>query len=90
MPPWRLWFSDRAAIAGFFAQAWTACGGLRLIPTAANGQPAFAAYQRAADGRFCANALHVLTLEGEAITAMSLFIEESGRLFEAFGSPAEL
>ena len=88
MPPWTLWLPDRAAIARFFAQAWAACPGLRLVPVVANGQPAFAAYQRQPDGAFAANALHVLTLEREAIAGMTLFLDPEGRLFEAFGLPA--
>jgi RNA polymerase sigma-70 factor (ECF subfamily) len=89
MPPWLQWFAGRAAIRSFFAMAWKTCGGLRLIPTAANGQPAFAVYERnAADGRWNANAIHVLTLEGDAISALTLFLEPS--LFDAFGLPRTL
>ncbi len=90
MPPWRLWLPDRAAIATFFAGAWTACLGLRLVATVANGQPAFAGYQRQRDGRFAANALHVLAVEGETIAGIALFLDEGGRLFERFGLPAVL
>src|SRR5262249_30056258 len=41
MPPWLEWYIGREAIRSFFAQAWKLCGGLRLVPTSANGQPAF-------------------------------------------------
>ena len=59
--------------------AWTTCGGLRLLPTAANGQPAFAVYERsAADGRWAAHAIQVLTLEGEMISALTLFVPPVG------------
>jgi RNA polymerase sigma-70 factor (ECF subfamily) len=89
MPPWLQWFDGRAAIRSFFAMAWKTCGGLRLIPTATNGQPAFAVYERsAADGRWNANAIHVLTLEGGAISTLTLFLEPS--LFDAFGLPRTL
>lgn len=90
MPPWRLWLPDRVAISTFFVGAWSACLGMRLTPTLANGQPAFAAYQRQPDGRFVANALHVLTLDGEAVAAVTLFLDEGGKLFESFGLPAAL
>ncbi len=51
MPPWLEWYVGRGDIRTFFHAAWATCGGLRLVPTAANGQPAFGVYeQSAADG----------------------------------------
>jgi len=86
MPPWLQWYAGRRAIRSFFAAAWKTCGGLRLVPTAANGQPAFAVYERsAADGRWVAHSTHVLTLQHDAISTMTLFVEP--RLSEAFGLP---
>ncbi len=86
MPPWLEWYAGRAAIRSFFEAAWKTCGGLHLVPTAANGQPAFAVYERsAADGRWAAHSIHVLTLEQDAISTMTVFVEP--RLFEAFGLP---
>jgi hypothetical protein len=32
-------------IEAFFSAAWKTCGGLHLVPTSANGQPAFAIYE---------------------------------------------
>jgi RNA polymerase sigma-70 factor (ECF subfamily) len=89
MPPWLEWYAGREAIRAFFAMAWKTCGGLRLVPTAANGQPAFAVYEHSsADGQWHAHSIHVLTLEQGAIATMTLFIEP--RLFEAFGLPSTL
>lgn len=89
MPPWLQWYAGRDAIRAFFAIAWHHCGGMRLVPTAANGQPAFAVYARTeADPRFAANAIHVLTLEGDAISTVTMFLEP--RIFEAFGLPLVL
>jgi RNA polymerase sigma-70 factor, ECF subfamily len=92
MPPWPQWYAGRQAIGSFFALAWRACGGLRLLPTAANGQPAFAVYERsAADGRWAAHAIQVLTLQDEMISTMTLFVPPAGpRLFDAFGLPLTL
>jgi RNA polymerase sigma-70 factor (ECF subfamily) len=90
MPPWRLWLNGREAIAAFFAEAWSGCPGLRLIPISANDEPGFAVYQRAPGGGWNANALHVLTPEGAALTRMTLFLDFDGRLFEAFGLPRRL
>ena len=89
MPPWPQWYAGREAIRSFFALAWKTCGGLRLVPAAANGQPAFAVYERAAsDGRWNAHSIHVLTFDRDMISALTLFLEP--RLFEAFGLPRNL
>ena len=88
MPPWAQWYRGRETIRSFFAAQWKTCGGLRLVPTAANGQPAFAVYERGADGRFAAHSVHVLTLAQDAISAMVLFVEP--RLVPAFGLPPVL
>jgi RNA polymerase sigma-70 factor, ECF subfamily len=45
MPPWREWFVGRDTIGSFFGAAWKTCNGLRLVPTGANGEPAFAVYE---------------------------------------------
>jgi RNA polymerase sigma-70 factor (ECF subfamily) len=87
MPPWLEWYSGRGTIRAFFEAAWKTCGGLRLVATAANGQPAFAVYERKAAGEhFEAHSLHVLTLENDAISTMTVFVEP--RLVLAFGLPA--
>jgi RNA polymerase sigma-70 factor, ECF subfamily len=92
MPPWRQWFSGRAAIRSFFEMAWQTCGGLRLVPTAANGQPAFAVYELSGeDPRHRAHSLHVLALGGNGIATLTAFVPPAGpRLFEAFGLPLVL
>jgi RNA polymerase sigma-70 factor, ECF subfamily len=89
MPPWRQWFAGREAIRTFFAMAWKLCGGLRLLPAAANGQPAFAVYERQGEaGEWAAHSIQVLTLERDAISALTVFVEP--RLFEEFGLPRVL
>jgi RNA polymerase sigma-70 factor, ECF subfamily len=92
MPPWLQWYAGREAIGSFVAMAWQACGGLRLVPTAANGQPAFAIYQRSGAGaRWAAHAIQVLTLQDEMISTLTLFVPPVGpRLFHAFGLPLTL
>jgi RNA polymerase sigma-70 factor (ECF subfamily) len=92
MPPWLQWFIGRDVIGTFFAAAWKTCGGLRLVPTAANGQPAFAVYERTgANGLFAAHSIHVLTIEGDIISTMTLFVPPTGPgLFHAFGLPLTL
>jgi RNA polymerase sigma-70 factor (ECF subfamily) len=90
MPPWLLWFMGREAIGSFFAMAWKTCGGLRLVPTAANGQPAFGVYEYS-DARWNARTIHVLTLQDEAISTLTAFELPTGpQLFQAFGLPLVL
>ncbi|WP_245283987.1 sigma-70 family RNA polymerase sigma factor [Bradyrhizobium sp. Cp5.3] len=89
MPPWLQWYAGREEIRSFFAIAWQSCRGMRLVPTAANGQPAFAVYARTeADPRLAANAIHVLTLVGERISTVTMFLEP--RMFAEFGLPLVL
>jgi RNA polymerase sigma-70 factor, ECF subfamily len=89
MPPWPQWYAGRDAIRTVTAWAWKLCGGLRLVPTIANGQPAFAAYERmGVDAQWTAHAIHVLALEQDGISGMTLFFESARPgLFEAFGLP---
>ncbi|GGA39810.1 RNA polymerase sigma factor [Dyella nitratireducens] len=89
MPPFSQWYAGRAEVHAFFAWAWTHYDGFRLVPTAANRQPAFAAYFRArADPLWMAHSIHVLALVGNAISSLTLFMKPAGpQLFGAFGLP---
>jgi RNA polymerase sigma-70 factor, ECF subfamily len=89
MPPLPQWYAGREAIRTFFAWAWKLYGGFRMVPTAANCQPAFAAYSRTgADGPWSAHSLHVLGLEQDNISRLTLFAKPTGpTLFPAFGLP---
>ena len=75
MPPLPLEYQGRELAGRFFAATafrprWTA----RLIPTRANGQPAFGFYARDPDtGRFYTVGLMVLTLSGTQISALTRF-----------------
>jgi RNA polymerase sigma-70 factor (ECF subfamily) len=90
MPPWRQWYLGRQAIRTFFAWAWevTDCRPpFRLIPIAANRQPAFALYGSGPeDPEYRAHAIVLLTLHDDAIAALTVFRDP--RLFAAFGLPA--
>jgi RNA polymerase sigma-70 factor, ECF subfamily len=92
MPPLPQWYAGREAIRTFFAWAWKAYSGYRLMPTMANRQPAFAAYARkGADTLWTAHSIHVLTLEHDMIATLTLFVKPDGpRLFQAFGLPLTL
>jgi RNA polymerase sigma-70 factor (ECF subfamily) len=71
MPPVRLEYLGHAAIAGFLRDitTWRGPRHYRMIPTRANGQPAFGCYlQDAPAPVFRAHGMIVLTLEGERIS----------------------
>ncbi len=85
MPPSLEWFAGRDALMSFF-RIWK-CDGLRLMPTGANGQPAFAVYERTSS-QWAARSIHVLTLEHELISMITVFGPPIGpNLFQAFGLP---
>jgi len=87
MPPMPAWFSGRDDVVGFFAgQVLTEPGLHKMVRTAANGQHAVAAYRRAADGRFEAHAIQVLTVAAGKISRIDAFLDPA--LFGRFGFPA--
>jgi RNA polymerase sigma-70 factor, ECF subfamily len=89
MPPIPTWFAGREQVGSFLqAHVLGGPGGFVMIPTAANGQPALAAYARGRDGVYRAHALQVLTLSGAVITRIVSFNDSS--LPEMFGLPAAL
>jgi RNA polymerase sigma-70 factor (ECF subfamily) len=89
MPPLPLEYQGRELAARFlaataFRPGWTA----RLLPTRANGQPAFGCYARDPETGGCYTiGLMVLTLSGTQISAMTRF---DGGLLPRFGLPATL
>ncbi|MPZ63101.1 MAG: hypothetical protein GEU93_17790 [Propionibacteriales bacterium] len=63
--------------------------GWRLLPTAANRQPAFGLYWREPGGSaYRAFAICLLGVDGEAIAEIALF--QQPELFESFALPATL
>ena len=88
MPPLPQWYAGRETIRTFFARAWKAYDGYRMVPTAANGQPAFAAYSRtSADARWAAHSIQVLALQDDMISTLTLFYKPAPRLLHAFALP---
>jgi hypothetical protein len=91
MPPATLEYQGPVAIAAFLRSvaAWRGSRRYRLIPTRANGQPAYGFYM--ADDQassFCSHGLIVLTLEGDRISAITRFIDNS--VVGWFGLPQTL
>lgn len=89
MPPLLQWYAGRESIHRFFDWAWKHYADFRLVSTAANRQPAFALYaRRSADAPWDAHSLHLLTLEQEAISSLTLFVKPVvPDLFRVFGLP---
>lgn len=89
MPPFVGWYRGRASIAELID---TQCPGgeneMRMIPTASNGQPAFALYLRGEDGIFRPFQLQVLELDGDQVGHVRVFF--GPRLYDTFGLPEEL
>jgi RNA polymerase sigma-70 factor (ECF subfamily) len=89
MPPVPLEYQGRDLAAQFFATVSFRRGRrFRLVPTRANGQPAFAAYLYdpvAAVGR--AHGLLVLTVTGDHLSAITGF---DNAVFDRFGVPGIL
>jgi RNA polymerase sigma-70 factor (ECF subfamily) len=86
MPPVPAWFAGRGAVTRFFeTHVLTTPGLFRMVPTMANGQPAFAAYRRGRDGAYEAHALQVLTVTATGVARLVIFLDPA--LFRAFGLP---
>lgn len=92
MPPLPQWLVGSEAIgASIGGMVFTPAGpgAIRLVRTEANGLPAFAAYQRDRESEeMRAMALHVLTLRGGYVAAITAFLDPS--LFVPFGLPGQL
>jgi len=84
MPPAPLWFDGRAAIVrlyDLFPIDWQGRS-YRMVATAANRQPAAAAYLRAAgESTYQLTALHVLRIDGSEIAEVTTFGPELCRAF---------
>ncbi|MBP2053873.1 RNA polymerase sigma-70 factor (ECF subfamily) [Streptomyces griseochromogenes] len=90
MPPEPLAYQGPTAIAGFYqALPWWGGQALRLLPTRANGQPAFGSYLLDPHSPIAhAYGLVVLTLEGDRISSVTRFGDNG--LFPLFGLPRTL
>jgi len=87
MPPMPFEYEGRDLVARFCASIFSAGRRFDLVPTRANGQPAFGAYLRTASGTRHGTGLIVLTLSGDRICAMTHF---ENRLLPSFGLPQSL
>ncbi|GHH77710.1 DNA-directed RNA polymerase sigma-70 factor [Streptomyces sulfonofaciens] len=90
MPPYDLWLKGPREIRAWMLGKGSGCRGSRLLPTVANGTPAFGQYRPSRSGSgHDAWALQVLETSGGRITGLTSFLA-TARLFPAFGLPLRL
>jgi RNA polymerase sigma-70 factor (TIGR02960 family) len=87
MPPVPFEYEGRDIAARFFTGIFGAGRRFDLVPTRANGQPAFGAYLRARTGISHGTGLYVLTVHGDRICAMTRF---DNSMLPSFGLPRSL
>ena len=88
MPPLALWLKGREDLRGWYLGFGKGCRGSRLIPTVANGSPAFGQYRVSPDGGHVPWSLQVVELSGGEIVHIHHFLDTS--LFARFGLPQRL
>jgi RNA polymerase sigma-70 factor (ECF subfamily) len=88
MPPYQLWLQGPDLIAQWFLGKGIGCKGSRLVPTWANGSPAFGSYRSDGQGGWRPWALQVLETSGGKIVGHHNFLDTS--LFPVFGLPSYL
>ena len=91
MPPFIGWYQGADNIGRLIDTQCPAKGpgDMKLIPTWANGQPAFGLYMRNPDdGGYRPFQLPVLTLHGDRVAHVAVFFDTS--LFATFGLPESL
>jgi RNA polymerase sigma-70 factor (ECF subfamily) len=87
MPPIPLEYQGSDVVARLFASIFGSGRRVDLLPTRANGQPAFGAYLRASTGLRHGTGLFVLTLSGDRICAFTRF---ENSVLPWFGLPRSL
>ena len=87
MPPYELWMRGHANITGWMLGTGAKCRGSRLVPTWANGSPAFGQYRSSGPGGGHEPwALVVLEMSNGQIVGINSFLD-TANLFPMFGLP---
>jgi RNA polymerase sigma-70 factor (ECF subfamily) len=90
MPPLEMWLRGPEEIRAWMLGTGNGCRGSRLIPTVANGSPAFGQYRPSATGSGHEPwALIILEISGGRIAGVNNFLDTE-RLFPLFGLPPQL
>jgi RNA polymerase sigma-70 factor, ECF subfamily len=88
MPPYAMWMRGAEDIGRWLLGPGSGCRGSRLLPTEANGCPAFGQYRVDPTGGHTPWALQVLEVSGDRISGFHAFLDPN--LFPAFGLPRHL
>jgi len=88
MPPYALWLQTHRDIRRWCLGPGIGCRGSRLVPTAANGLPAFGHYKPGPDG-YTPWSLQVVEMSGDRISGITFFLD-TATLFPLFGLPPRL
>jgi len=87
MPPFELWLQTHEDIVKWCLGPGIGCEGSRLVPTVANGSPAFGQYKPDPDGDgLLPWSLQVLEISDGRISGLSFFLD-TPRYFPLFGLP---
>lgn len=89
MPPYELWLRGHADIREWMLGPGQGCRGSRLVPTLANGSPAFGQYRPSPAGGREPWALQVIEVTQGRIVGLNSFLDTE-TLFPLFGLPDRL
>jgi len=91
MPPYDLWLQTHEDVVKWCLGPGIGCKGSRLIPTVANGSPAFGQYKPSVTEERVLEpwSLQVLEISGDRLSGITFFLD-TARLFPLFGLPARL
>ena len=86
MPPYELWLRTHEDIVKWCLGPGIGCQGSRLVPTFANGSPAFGQYKPGPNGELLPWSLQVLELSDGRISGITFFLDTQ-KFFPLFGLP---
>ena len=89
MPPYELWLRGHLDIRKWCLGTGIGCAGSRLVPTVANGAPAFGQYKPSPEGGHEAWSLQVLDVSDGRISGVTFFLDTES-FFPMFGLPLRL
>ena len=89
MPPYELWLRTHEDIVKWCLGPGIGCRGSRLIPTMANGRPAYGQYKPDPNGGLAPWSLQVVDVSDGRISGITFFLDTQ-RFFPLFGLPDHL